>query len=142
MLHDTELLQYVYKTTDMGCKGIQTVLNRAKSENLKSTLTQQQREYAKLRDEARAILESKREKPKGVSPVSKLSADMMTSLKMMTGRSDSKIAEMTIQGNQLGITKTAKHLNNYSGGDETVRSLTKKLLETEEANAKQLQRFL
>ncbi|NLM84280.1 MAG: hypothetical protein GX189_06170 [Clostridiales bacterium] len=142
MLHDTELLQYVYKTTDMGCKGIQSVLDRAKSENLKSTLTQQQREYAKLRDEARAILESKREKPKGVSPVSKLSADMMTSLKMMTGRSDSKIAEMTIQGNQLGITKTAKHLNNYSGGDETVRSLTKKLLETEEANAKQLQRFL
>ena len=142
MLHDTELLQYVYRTTDMGCKGIQSVLDRARSENLKSALMQQERKYAKLRDEAKSILESRREKPKGVSPVSKLSADTMTSLKMMTGRTDSKIAEMTIQGNQIGITKTVKHLNDYRGSDETVKGLTKRLLETEEANAKQIQSFL
>ena len=30
-MHDTQLLQYVYKTADMGCEGIQSVLDYTQS---------------------------------------------------------------------------------------------------------------
>ncbi len=142
MLHDTELLQYVYKTADMGCKGIRSVLNHTQSTTLKDKLKEQHLEYQKLRSQAQNLLEARNELPKGVGPIADVSADIMSAGKMMIQHTDSKIAEMTIQGNQMGINKTIKHLHDYSGRDDTIRTLTKKLLATEEANAKQLKRFL
>ena len=51
-------------------------------------------------------------------------------------------SEMMIKGNTMGVTKTIKHLHDYAGKDSAVRELTKKLLATEEENARQLRPFL
>jgi hypothetical protein len=142
MMHDTVLLQYVYKTTDMGYDGIQSELNYVQSPLLKDKLSAQQEEYRKLRSEAETLLESRGELPKGIGPITKASAELMSTGKMMVDRTDSKIAEMTIKGNQMGINKTIKHLHDYSGQDTAIRGLTEKLLATEETNAEQLKRFL
>ena len=53
-----------------------------------------------------------------------------------------KIAEMMIQGNTMGMTKSLKHLHDYHGKDERVRDLANKLLKTEEANIQQMKKFL
>lgn len=142
MMHDTELLQYVYKTTDMGCDGIQSVLDYVQSADLKDKLKDQQDEYRNLRSQAKTLLEKRNELPKGVSPIAKVSADVMSTGKMMVDHTDSKIAEMTIQGNQMGINKTIEHLHDYHGQNVTIRALTEKLLATEQANAEQLKSFL
>ena len=42
----------------------------------------------------------------------------------------------------MGVSKTIQHLHDYSGDDEEVRALTRKLLATEEANVEQLKPFL
>ena len=141
-MDDNELLQYVYKTTDMGCKGINSVLDQVQSTTLKNKLKEQEKEYQILRGQAQSFLEAQKESPKGVGPIAETSAEMMAAGKMMVDHTDSKIAEMTIQGNQMGINKTTKHLHDYSGQNSTVRSLTEKLLATEEANAAQLKSFL
>ena len=142
MMHDIELLQYVYKTTDMGCKGIKSGLDYTQNAFLKNELQNQYKEYQKLRSEAQALLEARNELPKGVGAMAEMSTDVMSAGKMMVDRTDSKIAEMTIKGNQMGINKTIKHLNDYDGQDESVLVLTKKLLATEEANAELLKPFL
>ena len=142
MMHDTELLQYVYKTADMGCEGIQSVLDYTQSVPLKNKLQDQYREYQDLRSQAQSLLEARQEKPEGVGTITKLSTDVMTAGKMMVDRTDSKIAEMTIQGNQMGINKTIKHLHDYSGDNDSARALAEKLLATEQANAEQLKSFL
>ena len=142
MMHDTELLQYVYKTADMGCEGIQSVLDYTQSVPLKNKLQDQYREYQDLRSQAQSLLEARQEKPEGVGTLTRLSTDVMTAGKMMVDRTDSKIAEMTIQGNQMGINKTIKHLHDYSGDNDSARALAEKLLATEQANAEQLKSFL
>jgi len=142
MMHDIELLQYVYKTADMGCEGIQSVLDYTQSGDLKSKLKDQHKEYQNIRRQAEVLLEARNEFPKGVGPIAKVSADIMSTGKMMVDQTDSKIAEMTIQGNQMGINKTIKHLHDYSGQDADIRRLAEKLLATEEANAGQLKSFL
>lgn len=142
MLHDTELLQYVYKTGDMGCKGIESVLGYTQSTDLREKLTAQEKEYQKIRGQARLLLEKRNEQPAGAGPMAKASADLMTTGEMIINHTDSKIAEMTIQGNQTGVSKTIKHLHSYSGQDGAVRSLAEKLLATEESNAEQLKGFL
>ncbi len=142
MMHDIELLQYVYKTADMGCEGIESVLDHTRNADLKNELKKQYSEYQKLRDKAHNLLEAKNELPEGVGSMAKLSANLMSAGKMMVDHTDSKIAEMSIKGNQMGINKTVKHLNDYSGQNTEVRSLTEKLLATEESNAEQLKIFL
>lgn len=142
MLPESELLQYIYKTTDMGCKGIQSVLDRVKDTSLKTALEGQYQEYETLRTEAYDLLRSHDIDAKGVSPVAKASSEIMSSGKLLFDDSASKIAEMTIQGNNMGITKTIKHLHDYGGKDDSVKSLAKKLLSTEEANVKQMEQFL
>ena len=71
----------------------------------------------------------------------KASSEMMSAMKTMADHSTSKIAEMMIQGNTMGMTKSLKHLHDYHGKDERVRDLANKL-KTEEANIQQMKKFL
>lgn len=74
--------------------------------------------------------------------MARLSSEVMSTAKTLADPSASNIAEMVIQGNNMGITKSLKHLNDYAGNDPEVRNLAEKLLETEQANVEQMKPFL
>ncbi|MBR5539005.1 MAG: hypothetical protein IKU61_03820 [Clostridia bacterium] len=141
MLPETELLQYVYKTADMGVEGINAVLDYADNHELKKVLRDQKSEYVRYREKAGKMLEARDENLTGANPIAKVSSYAMATGKLMMDRSASKIAEMTIQGNSMGVSKTIKHLHQYPEHDEA-RKLTEELLATEKANIEQLKPFL
>lgn len=142
MLTETELLQSVYKATDMGRGGIQSVMKYAEDENLRQALEQQMTEYDKLSGASGKMLLERDIKPKGTNPMAKASAELMSTMKTIGNHSPSKIAEMMIQGNTMGMTKSIRTLRDYHGKDERVRDLASKLLRTEEANIEQMKKFL
>ena len=74
--------------------------------------------------------------------MARLSSEVMSTMQTLADSSDSKIAEMTIKGNNMGITKGLKQLPDYEGNDRQVRSLAEKLLSTEQANVEQMKPFL
>ena len=141
MLPETELLQYVYKTADMGVEGINAVLDYAESPELKKVLRDQKSEYVRYKDQAGKMLAAMDENFSGANPIAKISSYAMATGKLMMDRSSSKIAEMTIQGNSMGVSKTIKHLHDYPTHDDA-RKLTEQLLATEKANIEQLKPFL
>lgn len=142
MLPEIELLQYIHKTAEMGCQGILTVLDHTKNTSLHQVLEEQRAEYQKLGLEAERLLSARGEDATKLGAMAKISSELMANGQMLFDDSVSKIAEMTIQGNNMGVSKTLQHLHDYHGGDEEVRSLTRKLLATEEANVEQLKSFL
>ena len=139
---ETELLIHIVKATEMGMDGIKTVLPKAKDEALKNELDAEYREYDAIRDEACRILSSRGEEIPNVSSVAKVSSEMMTNIETMLDGSDSKLADMMIQGTTMGVTKSVKKLNDYRGGDEAVRALTDRLKNCEEAHIEHLKAFL
>nr|MBQ5811003.1 hypothetical protein [Clostridia bacterium] len=141
MLPQTELLQYVYKTADMGVEGINAVLDYAESPELKKVLRDQKSEYVRYKDQAGKMLADRDESITGANPIAKISSYAMATGKLIMDRSSSKIAEMTIQGNSMGVSKTIKHLHDYPTHD-AARKLTEALLATEKANIEQLKPFL
>lgn len=141
MLPETELLQYVYKTADMGVEGINAVLDYADNPELKKVLRDQKSEYVRYKDQAGRMLEARSENLTGANPIAKVSSYAMATGKLIMDHSASKIAEMTIQGNSMGVSKTIKHLHDYPEHDEA-RKLTEQLLATEKANIEQLKPFL
>ena len=68
--------------------------------------------------------------------------DQMTKMRLSFGNKESKIAAMMIRGNTSGIIKGYRNLNQLNGPYEDVVNLSHKLLDTEESNVQQMQKYL
>ena len=141
VLPEMELLQYVYKTADMGCEGIHAVEDRAE-EKLRTELSRELGEYENIRSQADVLIREKGDEPAGAGMMAKWSADLMSAGQLAMDDSRSRIAEMMIQGTTMGIVKTIRHLRDYEGHDKPVRELTQKLLDTQESNVEKMKDFL
>ena len=77
-----------------------------------------------------------------LSTMAKLSSQVMTTMKTINDKSPSKIAELMIKGNTMGVTQSIKNINDYQNGDERILDLSNKLLQTEQNNIEQMKQFL
>lgn len=142
MMKDGEMLDYVHEATEMGRYGILTVLGEARRPELRSALEQQLTEYEKLMDASATMLGERGKHPKALGAMAKLSSRISARMQTMMDPSQEKIAEMMVQGNTMGMTKSLRHLHDFRDGDPRVRDLADKLLQTEEANIEQMKTFL
>ena len=142
MITETELLQYIHKTAEMGCEGIMSVMDYAEGSNIKPVLRAQMDSYRRIEQDAEKLLLDYGLSAQDVGAVAKTSARVMSAGKLMTDHSVSKIAEMTIEGNTMGVSKTLKHLHDYSGDDQKIIDLANDLLNTERENAAALEKYL
>lgn len=141
-MQDTELLQYVHETAEMGIEGLQNVAGQIDDAKLRQAVESQIAEYRDISAKSGVMLRGKGETPKNPGVMARLSSEVMSTIETLADNSASKIAEMVIQGNNMGITKGLKHLHDYEGGDQQVRGLAEKLLHTEQANVEQMKPFL
>ena len=126
----------------MGQIGIRSVLNAPLRASLKDALRSQLREYDTIEREALELAASRGWSLNELDPAIKHMTNMMTKARLSVGNSSSKAAAMMIQGNNRGIIKGYKNLNQFAASDERIVSLSRKLLECEQANIKQMQGFL
>ena len=137
-MNDIELLQYVHETAEMGIEGLNSLDGQVRDDSLRRVLSQQGAEYRQIADQAERLLRSLGEEPRDPGLLAKVSAEVKT----LADPSASNIAEMVIQGNTMGATKSTRHLGDYAGGNREIRNLAERLLHTEEANAAQMKQFL
>lgn len=140
-LPEQELLQYIYKTADMGCDGIDAVEKHAE-EKMLTELKRERKEYEHIRGEADTLIRRGGDEPAGAGMMAKLSADMMSAGQMVMDDSRSRIAEMMIQGTTMGIVKTIRHLRDYEGDDPDALKLGERLLKTQEENVEKMKAYL
>ena len=133
MLPEMELFQYIYKTADMGCQGIDTVEEHAEK-RLREELRRERQEYRAIRRRG--------DTPAGVGTMARVSAEWMSKGQLAMDDSRGKIAEMMSQGTTMGIVKTIRHLNDYQGDDGDARRLGERLLDTQEQNVERMKAYL
>lgn len=142
MKNSREMLSSLLKTTQMGQIGIRSVLNTSMRPGLRKALETQLIEYDNLESEAHTIASQRGWELPELDPGRRIMAAMMTRMKLAQGNSDSKIADMMIQGNTKGMIKGLKNLHQLEDQDDQVSILTQKLLDCETANIRQMQLFL
>ena len=142
MLNETQLLNHVYQTAEMGMDGISSVMKYADEPKLREALNAQMTEYRKLQNSAGEMLRQRQREPEGISAMAKMGSEMMSAMKTMTDHSATKIAEMMIQGSTMGVTKSIRTIRDCELKDERVRDLADKLLETEQANIEEMKKYL
>lgn len=137
-----QILSSVLKTTQMGQIGIRSVLDTRMRPGLKDALTSQLKEYDALESEAHTLATQRGWELPELDPAARAMASMMTRVKLQMGGNDSKIADMMIQGNTKGMINSLKLMHRLPREDSQISALSQKLLDTENANIRQMQAFL
>lgn len=142
MKNSREILTSVLKTTQMGQIGIRSVLDTSMRPGLRKALESQLREYDSIETEAHSIATQRGWDMDELDPSVRLWSNLMTRMKLNGRNTDSKIADMMIQGNTKGMIKGLKTLHQFGQQDEQINTLSQKLLDCENANIRQMQGYL
>lgn len=137
-----EMLSSILKTTQMGQIGIRSVLDNSMRPGLRKALESQLTEYDSIESEAHFLASQRGWELPELDPAVRFMTDMTTRMKLSRGNSDSKIADMMIQGNTKGMIKGLKNLHQFPEQDDQISTLSQKLLDCETANIRQMQGFL
>lgn len=142
MKNSKEILSSVVKIAQMGQTGIRSVLDTSMRPSLRKALESQLREYDSIETEAHTIASQRGWELKELDPGVRMMTDMMTRMKLHGRNTDSKIADMMIQGNTRGMVKGLKNLHQFPSSDSQVQMVSQKLLDCETANIRQMQGYL
>lgn len=126
----------------MGQVGIRSVLDAQMQPGLRSALQAQLKEYDLLESEAHTLAAQRGWEPEELDPAVRAMSNMMVRMRLSMGRNDSRIADMMIQGNTKGMIKGLRMLHKMPKEDSQITALSQKLLDTENANIQQMQKFL
>jgi len=141
-MDDEKMLNMISKNAEMGVIGIDAVKDYASSDVFKRELLNQRSEYNKIYKSAYSMLKDKGCKVSHPNAMAKMSTEMMSRMKTFADSSDSKIAEMMLQGSAMGVAKVIKNSNDYVGNNEQINDLAEKLRKTEEHNIENMKRYL
>ena len=126
----------------MGVDSIADVLNRVKSEKMRECLSQCKKEHQELDAEVQELLEKYRDDGKDPNPVVKGMSWMKTNVKMAMDDSDATIADLMVDGCDMGVKSLSRYLNQYEAADEVSKDICKRLIKLEEKLGQQMRAYL
>lgn len=139
---NAELLNYIYQNSQMGTETLRQLMDIAEDSEFRSQLQDQFEEYKKINAECKKMLEDRGFDEKGIGSMEKISAYLTINMKTLMNKSSSHIAEMLIQGSNMGIIDAIKNIRKYKEADKDIIKLMEDLLKHEEKNVNDLKSFL
>ena len=126
----------------MGVDSIDDVLNRVKSEKMRECLSKCKKEHQELDAEVQELLEKYRDDGKDPNPIAKGMSWMKTNVKMAMDESDATIADLMVDGCDMGVKSLSRYLNQYEAADEVSKNICKRLIKLEEKLGQQMREYL
>ena len=136
------ILNEINKAAKMGMDSISYVIKKADDENMKENLTFQYSEYGKIVDRVNTEFDKYGEIPDETPVTDKMMAWFGTQMNTLTDQSNSKIAELMIQGGDMGIIKCQKLLNHNPKADEEVKHILNDFVNLQKNDIEQMKKFL
>lgn len=143
-IREEDFLSEIYKNTKMGADAIINLLPKVRDDGMRSAMTMQLDGYERYAARAQKELETLGVEAKEENAMTRLSARMGMAFNTMLDSTTSHIAEMMIEGSNMGITDMTKLLNNFevgNGDSEAVR-LAHEVVRFEEHNLEMLKPYL
>lgn len=137
-----ELLQECDAGAKMAVTSIDEVLEEVDNLELKRILQESKNQHERLGNELHAILKEHKVEGKEPSLMAKGMSWMKTNVKMGMNDSDKTVADLIVDGCDMGIKSLNKYLNQYSLADDTSKDICRRLIAIEEELCKELQRYL
>lgn len=142
MLNDAEMLGALCQDADMGRSAARHVLGFIHNDALAGVVREQMQDYDHAYGSAAQILREAGQAVPKPKTMAKAMTAMSTDMQTMMDPSSSKIAQLMIQGNTMGITTITKQLHEYAESSPEIAALAHKQIEMEQRNIEDLKKFL
>ena len=142
MTQDMALLNFIYQNAEMGKETIPKLTKIVEDVNFRRVLEDQLTEYQEIFNKAEEKIQKEGGDAKGNSTMERVSASTMLNLNTLLDKSNTHIAEMMLQGSNMGIIDITKKLKECPDAEPETTRLAQRLLKMEERNLEQLKEFL
>ena len=126
----------------MGVDAFADVMDRVKSPELKSLLTDSKQEHETLGREITEQLHRFKDAGKDPPAIASAMSWLKTQTELMMDPADHTIADLMTDGCDMGVKSLSKYLNKYEAADEKSKDCAKKLIAMEANLAQSLRPFL
>ena len=138
-----DVLDELNKGCAMGMDAIRNILDKVEDKKFKKVLENEFDKYKEIHHRIETKYEDySREEPTETNAMNKAMTAMMTEMKLMTDHSDSKIAELLMQGTNMGIIEGKKLLNHKEKLDKEVESILKDFIQMQEESVEIYKNYL
>ncbi len=137
-----KFLNSLYQNTSMGISTLSKIIPKAKDLKLKGELQAQLNNYHDQSEQIRKEIYAQNSEPKDISAFTKTFADSSIAMSTLTNRSTSHIAEMMIQGTNMGVIDINKQINHTPLLDENIRKQAQDILTSEQQYIDNLKCYL
>jgi hypothetical protein len=142
MEENINALDEIHKGACMGIDAIHFVLDKVEDDNLKKVLKKEYDEYQKIAGEIEIIYPKYDDgNPHETGMMTKAMTWYGIEMKTLTDKSNSKIAELLLQGFNMGIIE-GKRILNQKEIDKEVADIIEKYVEMQERDVETLKKFL
>ena len=140
--NEINVLDELNKGACMGKDAIHFIIDKVKEEALKEELNNQYKKYNEISDKINNIYHKYNDdKPHETTVMNKAMTWYGIEMKTLTDDSTSKIAELLMQGTNMGIIEGRRLLNHKNTNDE-VHSLVQEYVDMQEQAVEKLKTFL
>lgn len=141
--HDTvRLLRECDAGVKMGIAAIDDVLKDVTNEKLRTKLVDLKDDHQQLNAEVQKLLGKYHDEGKEPNPLVKGMSQMKTLFKIAADKSDETIAELMLDGCDMGVKSLSRYLNQYKAADEVSKEVTKRLIKIESDFSAEMRAFL
>ena len=141
-MDDLTILNEIHKGVTMGMASIETISEKVGDPNFKEDLSFQYNRYRDTLDKVNAKFEEAGEIPDDTPINLKIMGWTGIQLNTLTNKSNSQISEILIQGNDMGIIKAVKLLNQNPQASNDTKNILNGFIRLQENNIEQLKKFL
>ena len=140
--NDLSILRELNKGVKIGMDSITFVSDKVGDEVMKDNLSYQYKLYNEILDETSDLFSKYGEVPNDSDLGTKMMNWTGVQFNTMTDKSNSHIAQLLIQGNNMGIIEGRKLLNQNPDADEDIKNVLNKFIKIQENNVEKLKTFL
>jgi len=140
--NEVNVLDELNKGACMGRDAIHFILDKVKDEELKTELNNQYKKYKEISDRITELYpDYSNDEPHETSTMNKVMTWYGIEMKTLMDHSTSKIAELLLQGTNMGIIE-GRRLLNHKHTNEEINSLVQEYVDMQENAVEQLKNFL
>ena len=126
----------------MGISSIGDVLDSVHSPALQKLLRDSREDHERLGEKIDALLQRYQDEGKSPPAVAKGMSWLKSNVKLAVDGSDQTVADLMIDGCDMGVKSLSRYLNQYAAADESSKEIAKDLIHIEEQLAVDLRDYL
>ena len=145
MDENKELLTLIYQDADMGISSLTTLIRKLnKTDNkIKKVVEGELKGYEEFLKNTKKMMKEYKFDIDKKSIVNKLGSTMGINMEFMKDNSDSRVADMLIQGFTMGVLSISKKIDNFSGdAKKDIINLAKDFRKFQQENVEMLKKYL